>query len=64
MTDKAEEPITFVVVHQEVEQADVSNIKVVKPEVIDSKVRRIKVVREEVKSRPVRIVHQCQTDDQ
>ena len=64
MTDKTEEPITFVIVYQEVEQADISNIKFEKPEVIESKVRRINVAKEEVKSRPVHIVHQYQTDDQ
>ena len=64
MTDKTEEPITFVIVYQEVEQADISNIKFEKPKFIESKVRRINVATEEVKSRPVRIVHQYQTDDQ
>ena len=64
MTDNTEEPITFVIVNQEVEQADISNIKFEKPEVIESKVRRINVAKEEVKSRPVRIVYQSQTDDQ
>ena len=64
MTNKTEEPITFVIVYQEVEQADISNLKFEKPEVIETKVRRINVAKEEVKSRPVRIVHQYQTDDQ
>ena len=64
MTDNTEEPITFVIVNQEVEQADISNFKFEKPVVIESEVRRITVEKEEVKSRPVRIVYQSQTDDQ